>query len=48
VCEAIARRGVLAKDAHGSTIRLSPPLAIEPAELSWAITQLGAVLDELS
>ena len=26
VCEALMRRGVLAKDTHGSTIRLAPPL----------------------
>ena len=47
VCERLARRGVLAKDTHGSTIRLAPPLVIEPSELEWAIDQLGAVLSEL-
>jgi ornithine--oxo-acid transaminase len=47
VCERLARRGVLAKDTHGSTIRLAPPLVIEANELDWAIAQLGAVLDEL-
>ena len=25
VCEALLARGVLAKDTHGSTIRLAPP-----------------------
>jgi ornithine--oxo-acid transaminase len=47
VCERLARRGVLAKDTHGSTIRLAPPLVIESSELEWAIDQLGAVLSEL-
>ena len=28
VCEALMERGVLAKDTHGSTIRLAPPLVI--------------------
>jgi ornithine--oxo-acid transaminase len=48
VCERLARRGVLAKDTHGSTIRLAPPLVIERGELEWAIDQLGAVLAEMS
>jgi ornithine--oxo-acid transaminase len=47
VCERLARRGVLAKDTHGSTIRLAPPLVIEASELEWAIDQLGAVLSDL-
>jgi ornithine--oxo-acid transaminase len=33
-------RGVLAKDTHGSTIRLAPPLVIEHDELAWAVEQL--------
>jgi ornithine--oxo-acid transaminase len=44
VCLALAERGVLAKDTHGSTIRLAPPLVVEPAELDWAVEQLAAVL----
>jgi len=40
VCEGLARRGVLAKDTHGSTIRLAPPLVITADELTWAIGQL--------
>jgi ornithine--oxo-acid transaminase len=43
-CEALARRGVLAKDTHGSTIRLAPPLVIEAEEVDWAVDQLAAVL----
>jgi ornithine--oxo-acid transaminase len=48
VCELLAGRGVLAKDTHGSTIRLAPPLVVEAEELDWALGQLGAVLDQLS
>ena len=47
VCEALMQRGVLAKDTHGSTIRLAPPIVVEPADLDWAIDQLEAVLAEL-
>jgi ornithine--oxo-acid transaminase len=44
VCEGLLRRGVLAKDAHGSTIRLAPPLVIDEADLRWAVEQLAAEL----
>jgi ornithine--oxo-acid transaminase len=43
-CERLAERGVLAKDTHGSTIRLAPPLVITPDELDHAIAQLAAIL----
>jgi ornithine--oxo-acid transaminase len=43
-CERLAERGVLAKDTHGSTIRLAPPLVVEPGELDWAVEQLAAIL----
>jgi ornithine--oxo-acid transaminase len=36
-CELLAERGILAKDTHGSTIRLAPPLMIEEADLDWAL-----------
>ncbi|MGW0229021.1 ornithine--oxo-acid transaminase [Actinopolymorpha singaporensis] len=44
ICSALAERGVLAKDTHGSTIRLAPPLVIEQADLEWAVDQLADVL----
>ena len=47
VCELLMERGVLAKDTHGSTIRLAPPLVITADELDFAIEQLDAVLQEL-
>jgi ornithine--oxo-acid transaminase len=40
VCEGLMRRGVLAKDTHGSTIRLAPPIVVERSDLEWAIGQL--------
>jgi ornithine--oxo-acid transaminase len=44
VCEALMARGVLAKDTHGSTIRLAPPLVISPEDLSWGLDKLEAVV----
>jgi ornithine--oxo-acid transaminase len=43
-CERLADRGVLAKDTHGSTIRLAPPLVVTPEELDHAVAQLAAIL----
>ena len=48
VCELLAERGVLAKDTHGSTIRLAPPIVVAPEDLDWAVDQLEAVLQELA
>jgi ornithine--oxo-acid transaminase len=48
VCEALMRHGVLAKDTHGSTIRLAPPLVVSEEDLNWAVDQLAAVLSELA
>jgi ornithine--oxo-acid transaminase len=43
-CEALADRGVLAKDTHGTTIRLAPPLVIGEADLDWALDQVEALV----
>ena len=48
VCEALMRRGVLAKDTRGSTIRLAPPIVVEQADLDWAVDRLAEVLEELA
>ncbi|MFI5060068.1 MAG: ornithine--oxo-acid transaminase [Actinomycetales bacterium] len=48
VCELLMERGLLAKDTHGSTIRLAPPIVIDPSDLDWAVDQLAAVLADLS
>jgi ornithine--oxo-acid transaminase len=47
VCEALLRRGVLAKDTHGSTIRLAPPLVITAAEVDLAVDALAGALADL-
>jgi ornithine--oxo-acid transaminase len=44
VSEALAERRVLAKDTHGTTIRLAPPLVINEDDLDWGIDQLEAVI----
>ena len=48
VCELLMERGVLAKDTHGSTIRLAPPIVVEAEDLRFDVAQLEAVLAELS
>jgi ornithine--oxo-acid transaminase len=47
VCEALMDRGVLAKDTHGSTIRLAPPIVVSKKDLDWGVDQLQAVLTHL-
>ncbi|NUR86064.1 MAG: ornithine--oxo-acid transaminase [Nonomuraea sp.] len=47
VSKALMARGVLAKDTHGSTIRLAPPIVISEEDLLWGVAQLTAVLEEL-
>jgi ornithine--oxo-acid transaminase len=47
VSEALLARGVLAKDTHGSTIRLAPPIVVSKEDLTWAVAQLEAVLQDL-
>jgi ornithine--oxo-acid transaminase len=44
-CERLLARGVLAKDTHGSTLRLAPPLVITEEEIDFAVAQLKAILD---
>jgi ornithine--oxo-acid transaminase len=41
VCERLAALGVLAKDTHGTAIRLAPPLVISEEDLDWAIDRLA-------
>ncbi len=43
-CEALKERGVLAKDTHGTVIRLAPPLVITKEELDWALERIAEVL----
>jgi ornithine--oxo-acid transaminase len=43
-CEALQQRGILAKDTHGHTIRIAPPLVISGDQVDWALEQIGATL----
>lgn len=43
-CLNLAQRGVLAKDTHGSTLRLAPPLVITHEEIDWMADRFGEVL----
>ncbi|HET9647013.1 MAG TPA: ornithine--oxo-acid transaminase [Microlunatus sp.] len=47
VCEALAARRVLAKDTHGSTVRLAPPIVITEEQLDQGLDQLAAVVGAL-
>ncbi len=44
VVERLRAAGLLAKETHGQTIRFSPPLVIERAEIDWALERIGAAL----
>jgi ornithine--oxo-acid transaminase len=46
VCERLALRGVLAKETHGNTIRLAPPLVITESELDWALDRIEDIVVE--
>jgi ornithine--oxo-acid transaminase len=43
-CERLAEHGVLAKDTHGSTIRLAPPLVVTEPDLDHALAVFAKVL----
>lgn len=45
-CTRLLDRGVLAKDTHGSTLRLAPPLIIEAEQLDWMCDQLDGALTQ--
>ncbi|MDR1710867.1 MAG: ornithine--oxo-acid transaminase [Propionibacteriaceae bacterium] len=44
VCLRLMEKGVLAKDTHGQTVRLAPPLTISPAEVDTVATAFRAAL----
>ncbi len=39
-CQALLRRGVLAKDTHAQVIRIAPPLTLKDADLRWLLARL--------
>lgn len=48
VCEAMMRRGVLAKETHTTVVRFAPPLVIERAEIDVAVTAFAEALTEVA
>lgn len=48
LCERLMDRGVLAKDTHGSTIRLAPPLMVTEQDIDWLLEQFAGALADLS
>jgi len=46
VVERLVQAGVVTKDTYGNTIRLSPPLNTDTADLQWGASRLLEVLDE--
>ena len=44
LCEGLLQRGVLAKDTHGSTIRLAPPLVASEADIDILLDAIGGTL----
>jgi ornithine--oxo-acid transaminase len=47
MAEELITRGVLSKDTHGQTLRLSPPLTISVDELSWGLERIAESLAAL-
>lgn len=43
-CEALRDRGILAKETHETTIRLTPPLIIDKDTIDWALPKIREVL----
>ncbi|MDX8411067.1 MAG: ornithine--oxo-acid transaminase [Mariprofundaceae bacterium] len=43
-CERLLRHGILSKDTHGTVARFAPPLVITPAQIDWAVEQIGKAL----
>ena len=46
-CEALAERGVLCKETHGTVIRFAPPLVITQEQIDWLAEQVEIVFDQI-
>ena len=44
-CEALAKRGILAKETHENVIRFAPPLIVDRPTIDWALTHIREVLN---
>lgn len=47
LCEHLAARGILAKDTHGHTVRLCPPLCISEDEIDMLAQTVAQCLEEM-
>ncbi len=43
-CEALMKKGILAKETHEQVVRFAPPLVVEEADLKWALEPIAEVL----
>ncbi len=43
-CEALQKRGILAKETHDTTIRFAPPLIIDRETIDWALPRIKEVI----
>lgn len=43
-CEALVKRGILAKETHENVIRFAPPLVVDRQTIDWAIPHIRDVL----
>ncbi len=43
-CEALEKKGILAKETHQNVIRFAPPLVIDQATIDWALPSIRDVL----
>jgi ornithine--oxo-acid transaminase len=43
-CEALQKRGILAKETHEQVVRFAPPLTVEKKDLEWALGEIREVL----
>ncbi len=44
-CEALQKKGILAKETHDNVIRFAPPLVIDKATIDWALPSIREVLN---
>jgi len=47
-CEALMKRGILAKETHDQVVRFAPPLVVEKSDLEWALEHISEVLGAAS
>lgn len=46
-CEALQKKGILAKETHDYVIRFAPPLVIDRETIDWALPRISEVMQEL-